>query len=111
ALHAHDLPERVHDVDEVGLVGHHLFDAVVGLGNLVDHARILATFDALGLPREVRRREPPLRLGAAHAPSRAVRARAERLRVALAAHDERARAHAAGDDAQLANACANRTLA
>src|SRR5258708_17402413 len=83
---------------------HHLADGLVGARNLVDHARVLAALDALGLALEIRTRELALRLRAAHAPPGAVRARAERFGIALAAHDERARTHAAGDDAHLAEA-------
>ena len=61
ALYAKDLLQRVHDLDEVGLVGHHLVDVLVGTGDLVEHAAILAADDALGLRLEILRGERFLR--------------------------------------------------
>src|SRR5258706_15751767 len=57
------------------------------------------------------RREPAMRLVAAHPAPRAVRAGVEALRRALPPHDVAARAHAARDDAELARAGADRALA
>src|SRR5215467_4695275 len=111
AFDTHDLLQRVRDLDEVGLVGHHAVDVLVRSGDLVEHALVLAALDAARLLLEVGAREAALRLGAAHAAPRAVGAGAERLRIALAADDVRARAHAAGDDAELALARADRPLA
>ena len=37
ALHAHHLLQRVHDLHEVALGGHHRVDVLVGSGGLVDH--------------------------------------------------------------------------
>src|SRR5262245_3545722 len=98
------------DFDQVGLVRHHLVDVLVGARDLIDHAAVLPTLDTFRLLREVEAIELLLRRRAAHAPACAVRARAERLRVPLAAHDERTRAHAARDDPELALARADRTL-
>src|SRR6185503_1330499 len=78
---------------------------------LVDHALILPALDPGGLRGEVVAREELLRARAAHHASRAVRAGAVRVGVALAAHDEAARAHRAGNDAELALARAHRALA
>src|SRR6185503_20722284 len=72
---------------------------------------VLAAENARGLLREVARGEGLLRLGAAHAPARAVRGGLEALRRALAAHDVGPGAHAARDDAELALARAYRALA
>src|SRR5688500_1791868 len=102
ALHAHHLPQRVLDLHELLL---RLPDRVVLLlraRRLVDHVLVLAALDAGGRRRVVREGEPLLRLRPRHRPTRAVAARVEALRVALAAHDVRARTHAARDDAEVA---------
>ena len=60
ALHAHDLAQLVHDLDEVALRVHHRVDRLVGGGRLVDHVGVLAALDAArsraGGPRAVKRR-------------------------------------------------------
>ena len=101
----------MHHVDEIGLVGHHLVDILVGTRDLVEHALVLAAFDALRLLREIGARVAALRFAPAHAAPGPVSAGAERLGVALAAHDVGARAHAARDDAELALARPDRALA
>src|SRR5262245_33488493 len=111
ALDAYHLLQRVHDVDEIRLIRHHLVDILVGARNFVHDAAILAAFDALRLFRQIETRKSLLRLRAAHAAAGAVRARAERFAAALAAHDERLRAHAARDDAELTFTRADRALA
>ncbi len=98
-------------LDQIGLIGHHLIDVLVRPGDLVEHALVLAAFDALGLRLEIGAREAALGLGPAHAAPGAVGAGVEGLRVALAAHDVGARAHAARDDPELAFARADRPLA
>ena len=45
-LDANDLAQRVHDLDQIRLMRHHLVDVLVRGRNLVDHAAVLATFDA-----------------------------------------------------------------
>ena len=65
----------------------------------------------LGLAHEIRERQAPACLAAAEPASRAVRARQEGSRIAQTAHDERPRAHRAGDETELAQAGANGTLA
>src|SRR5207249_5935217 len=87
-----------------------LVDILVGTRDLVEHALVLAAFDALRLLREVGAREAALRFAPAHAAPGPVGAGAERLGVAFAAHDIGARAHAPRDDAELAFARADRTL-
>src|SRR5688500_18122841 len=88
ALYTDDLAQGVHHVDEVGLGGHDGVDVLVGHRRLVDHLGVLAALDALGGADVVLHREAPLGLGPAHRPAGAVRAGVERVRVALAAHDE-----------------------
>src|SRR5438067_7594500 len=111
ALYAKDLLQRVHDLDKVGLVGHHLVDVLVGAGDLVEHALVLSTHDSCRLLLQVCNGKPFLGGVATHAASRAVGAGLEALGRALAAHDVAARPHAAGDDAELAPAGADRALA
>src|SRR5688572_2698570 len=105
------LLQRVQRFDEVALVFHDLVDRLVGAGNLIDHALVLAADHAPGLFHEVPRRVRFLRLRAAHAAARAVRAGLEALLRTFAAHDVGLRSHAAGDDAQVALARADRPLA
>src|ERR1044071_4540458 len=102
AFDAHDLAQRVDDLDEVGLGRHDVVDRFVGAGRFIDHGGVLAALDALGRLGVVVERESPLGLAARHGAPRAVAARAKRLALALAAHDVTARAHRAGDDAELA---------
>src|SRR5262249_55472951 len=96
-----NLLQRVHHLDEIALVLHHLVDVLVGARDLVDHAAVLAADDAGSLLGEVAGGESLHRLRTAHASAGAVRAGLEALLRAPAAHDVRARAHAAGDDAEV----------
>src|SRR6266508_189840 len=96
-LDAHDLAERVHDLDQVLLRLHHRVDRLVGARSLVDHVAVLATFDAGGGALVVREREAPLRLAARHRASGPVATALEALGVAAPADDVRARAHAPGN--------------
>src|SRR5882672_7577844 len=105
-LHAEDLLQGCNDLDEVGLRRHDGIDVLVRRRDLVDHAFVLATFDACSLERQVLAREDLAGLSTAHAAARAVRARAIRRGLALAAHDEALRAHRARNDPQLARASA-----
>src|SRR6478735_8603085 len=99
------------DLDQIGLVGHHVVDALVRAGDFVEHTRVLAAHDALRLLDQFSRREGLSCLVAAHPAPGAVRAGMEALRRALAADDVAARAHAARDDAELAGTGADRALA
>src|SRR5262245_52357129 len=101
----------MYDLDEVVLVRHDLVDVLVGAGDFVDDAAILAADHARGLRLEVGGRKLLLRLRATHAPAGAVRARVETVGRPLAAHDIAARTHAARDDAELALPCADRAFA
>src|SRR6185503_6579306 len=65
----------------------------------------------LGRPGVILDGESPPGLAARHRAARAVAARAERLALALAAHDEAARPHRAGDDAEVAEPRAHGALA
>src|SRR5437870_3785114 len=111
ALDAEHLLERVDHLDEIGLVRHHLVDVLVGAWNFVEHALVLAADDALRLALQVLHGECLLCRIAAHPAPGAVRTRLEALGVAGAAHDVAPRAHAAGNDAELAAAGADRPLA
>src|SRR5258708_38958001 len=102
AFDAEDLLQGMHYVDQVGLVGHHLVDVLVGAGDFIEHAFVLAADDAFGLPLQILDGKCLLGCVAAHPAARAVCAGGEALGVALAAHDVAARAHAAGNYAELA---------
>src|SRR5262249_16803518 len=110
ALHAHDLAERVHDLDEVRLRRHHGVDRLVRHGGLVEDAGVLPTLDA-GRRRDVLRYgEAALRFRPGHGAPCPVAAALEALRVALAADDVRLRAHAPRDDPELAASGPHRAL-
>ncbi len=109
-LDAHHLPQRMHDLHQVALRRHHRVDVLVRGGRLVDHARVLAAFDVRGGLAMLLQRDSCACGGAAHHAAGAVAAAVEAVRVALAAHDETACAHAARDDAELALTRADRAL-
>src|SRR5258706_6113763 len=100
----------MHGIHKVGLVRHHLVDVLVRARDLVEHALVLAADDAVRLPDQVLDLELLLRRIAAHPAPGAMRAGMEALRGPLAAHDVAARAHAAGNDAELAFADADRAF-
>src|SRR5438270_10444018 len=99
------------DLHQVALLLHHLANVLVSSWNLVDDAPVLAAFDALRLLAKVLHAVAPFRLAAAHPPSRAMRGALEALPVPQPADDVRAGPHRARDDAQLAFARPDRSLA
>src|SRR5215813_6863831 len=99
------------DFDEVLLRFHDRVNGLVGHGSFVDYVFILAALDALRGGNVVCHGEAPLGLSARHRAPRAVAATVKTLRVSLAAHDVRARAHAAGNDSHIAFAGAYCALA
>src|SRR5690348_15071618 len=101
-LDADDLTERVDDVDQVALGVHHGIDVLVGHGRFVDHVFVLAALDAFRGAHMVGHGVATLGFGTRHQAACAVTAATEALGMTLAAHDVRARAHAAGDDAEVA---------
>src|SRR3569623_826658 len=101
----------MHHFDQIILLRDHALDIFVRRRYLVDYGGVLTALHAGRLPRHVLDAERARGRRPAHFPARAVRARAERFRVALAAHHVGFRAHAARDNAELARACAYRTLA
>src|SRR5262249_54491413 len=111
SLDADDLPEAGHDLDEVGGLFEDLGDRLVGPGDLVEDAGVLAALHTLGLDGEVFLRELPLRLAAGHLPAGAVGSALEGVAVAEAANDEGAGPHRAGNDSQLPFPRADRALA
>src|SRR5581483_4207108 len=102
AFDADDGAQRVHDVDEVALGFDDAVDVLVRGGRLVQDVLVLAAFDPRRRGGMVVERDALARLVARHAAPRTVRAALERVGVPLAANDVRARAHRAGDDAELA---------
>src|SRR5690606_17088365 len=87
SLHAHHLTQRVNHLDQVNLGGDHRVDVLIGHRRLVDHFGVLAAFNAFRGAGMVLNREASLGFGPAHRPSRAMRTRAETVRIALSAHD------------------------
>src|SRR5512134_4038157 len=110
-FHADDLLKGMDDLDKVRLVRHYLVDRLVGRRDLVDDAFVLAADDTARLLFQIFQIEFLVGGIPAHEAAGTVRAGVEALRRALAAHDIAASAHAAGDDAELARAGADRSLA
>src|SRR4051812_29645595 len=111
AFHAKHLTKLGHHLDQVLLVFHHLLDRFVRSRNLVEHAAVLAALHSTRLRLEILHREAPPRLAATHPPPGAVARALEALLRTEAAHDEAPRSHAPRDDAQLALAGADGSLA
>src|SRR5262249_25753340 len=110
-LDANNLPQRVHDLNQVALRLHHLVDRLVRHRRLVDHVLVLATFDPRRRGDMVSDREAAPRLVARHRTPRAVAAAVEAVVVPEAAHDVRARSHAARNDAEITATRPYRALA
>src|SRR5438309_326140 len=98
ALHADHLTQRVHHVHQIALRFHHRVDGLVRHRCFVDDVRVLTALDARSCLGVVVQREAALRLRARHRPSGPVTTAHEAFRIALTAHDVRARSHAAGDE-------------
>src|SRR5262245_60704526 len=108
---AHDLPERVDDLDEVALRLHHGIDRLVRAGRLVDDVRVLPAFHARGRGLVVGHGEASLRLVPRHCASGPVAAALVALSVPEPAHNVRARPHAAGNDSEVTGAGTHRSFA
>src|SRR5215472_2161299 len=111
SLHAHHLVQGMHNFHQVFLCGHDRLDRLVSRGRLVDDLGVLAAFYAFGHASVVLHREAAFCLRARHGAARAMAATHKAFRVALAANDERAGAHAAGNDTQVAFASPGRAFA
>jgi hypothetical protein len=103
SLHADDLAERVHDLDEVRLrlpSRRRSACRPPGVSSITSSSLRHSTPSvAFGVVLEVKRLRA---FGARHRTARAVAAARESSRVPLSTHDVRARAHAARDDPELA---------
>ena len=86
-------------------------EVLVGAGDLVDHAGVLAALHSRGLSGQVVEGEGPLGLRPRHPAAGAVGRGAVRRLVAEAAYDVRAGAHRTRDQAVLARAGPDRALA
>lgn len=64
-LHAHDLPERVHHLQQAGLRRHHRVDVLAGRRRCVDHVLVRAAFDACGRGAMAGQRQAALGFAAA----------------------------------------------
>src|SRR3569623_2138657 len=111
SLDAQHLLEGMHHFDQIILLREHPLDFFVRRLYLVDYGGVFTALHAGRLPSHVLDVDRASGRCPAHFTDRAVRARAERIRVALAAHYVGFRAHSALNDAELAGACAYRTLA
>src|SRR5215831_15428368 len=101
-LHAHTLAQRVYHVHQIALRFHHGVDGLVRHRRFVDDVRVLTALDAGCCLRVVVQREATLRFRTRHGASGSMATAHEAFRVTLAAHDVRARAHAAGNDPHVA---------
>src|SRR6266850_7056329 len=87
-LHAYHLPQRMDDLDEIGLRRHDRVDVLVGARRLVDDAFVLPALDMGRGFDVVGHGEAAPRFVARHGATGAMRAGLERIGIALAAHDE-----------------------
>src|SRR5579864_5685487 len=101
SLHAHHLTQRVYHVYQIALRFHHGVDGLVRHRGFVDDVRVLTALDAGCCLRVVIQCEAALRLRTRHGTSGSMTAAHETFRIALAAHDVRTRAHAAGNDSHV----------
>ena len=74
----------MHDFNQVGLIGHHLVNVLVGRWNFVHNATVLAALDAHRLLGQVLGGILPPGLGTAHAPARTMGAGTQCVPVTLA---------------------------
>src|SRR5262249_59645971 len=98
ALHAHNLAQRVHHIDQIALRFHHGVNRLVRHRSFVDDVRVLTALDASSCLGVVVEREAALRFRARHCPPGSMTAAHEAFGIAFPAHDVRTRAHAAGND-------------
>src|ERR1700730_16556070 len=96
ADHLLDLSDDLH---QIALVSHHRLDVFVSAGNFIQHAYILAAFNARSLARQIVFRKRSFGRATRHLAAGPVRAGVETLGLALPFHDERFRTHRSGDDA------------
>src|SRR5215471_7093071 len=111
ALYAHHLAQRVYDVHQIALCFHDGVDRLVRHRCFVDDVLVLAALDAGSRLRVIVQREAPLRLRTRHGSSGSMTTTHEALRITLAAHNERTRAHTPRDNSHVALTRAYRTLA
>src|SRR5437588_11647577 len=101
SLHADHLAQRVYHVHQIALRFHHGIDGLVRHRCFIDDVRILTALYADCCLRVVVQREAALRLSTRHGSSCPMAAAHEALRIALAAHDVRARSHAPRNDSHV----------
>src|SRR5258708_18092527 len=102
SLHANHLAQRVHHVYQIALRFHHRVVGLVRNRRFVDNVRILTTLNACSRLGVVVQGEPALGFSTRHGASGSMTTAHEALRIALAAHDVRARPHAAGNNSHVA---------
>src|SRR5262249_38248678 len=101
-LYTYNLAQRVHHVHQIALRFHHSVNRLVRHRSFVNDIRVLTALDAGGCLVVIVQREAALRLPTRHGPARPLATTHEAFRIALAAHDVRTRAHAAGNDSHVA---------
>src|SRR6516225_856264 len=111
SFHTHNLAKRVDDFDQIGLRSHYRVNRLIGRRGLVNDVRILSTFDASRHAPVVFDRKSAFGLAAGHGAAGTVAAAHEALGMAFAADDVGTGAHAAGNDAHVADLRAHSTLA
>src|ERR1043165_7698666 len=100
ALHANHVLDLGDDFNQIFLVLHHRFDRFVSARNFIQHAYVLATFNARRLTLQVVFRKRTLRCATRHLATSTVRARVKTLSHSATANDVRLGAHRSRDDAE-----------
>src|SRR5208282_6619749 len=100
-LHADHLAQRVYHVHQIALRLHHRIDGLVRHRRFVDDIRILTALDSRRCLGVVVQGETALRLCTRHGTPGSMATAHEAFRIALAAHDVRTCAHAAGDNSHV----------
>src|SRR5262252_8361534 len=111
SFHAHHLAKRVDDLDQIGLRSHYRVNRLIGRRGLVNDVRILSAFNASRHALVVFDSKSAFGLAAGHGAAGTVAAAHEALGMAFATDDVGTGAHAAGNDAHVADLRAHRTLA
>src|SRR5437879_5243137 len=111
SFHANYLTQCMQDLNEIRLGGHNGLNRFVSGRSFIDHVSVFATLDAFRHPDVVFHRELLLGFITGHGASRPMAATVETFRVALATHAVRPRAHASGDNPEVALASAHGSLA
>src|SRR5260221_5196366 len=110
SLHADHLAQRVYHVHQIALRFHYCVDGLVRHRSFIDDVRVLTALNARCRLGMVIQREAALRFCTRHGASGSMATAHEAFRISLAAHDVRARSHAAGNNSHVALTRTHRAL-